>query len=750
MVWAEGEADQRQGEFEGQIRPFLAKYCFDCHSGDAAEGELQLDVLKNAAEISTTSRKSWKKVHDQVFGHVMPPEDADQPSEAERDKIVAWLETTIDHYDCTGPIDPGRETIRRLTRYEYKNTIRDLLGVEAELADDFPMDDVGYGFDNIGDVLTLSPLLMEKYLAAAEQIAAAAVITDPLEATARRRLEAVKMSGAGDDRGGWRFLTTTGEFRGQIEVPANGEYIIRTQAFADQAGDELAKMRIVVDGQEKLIEVKAEQDKPADHEFRAKLNKGKRDVVIAFTNDFYDPGNRNQNRRDRNLGVRHLEIVGPLGAEGLQYPDAHRRIFFTKPSQDVSEEDAARQILRRLATRAFRRPAADSEVDRLWRLVQLGKQRGGRFEHGIQMALTAMLVSPHFLFKIEQDATPDDKSNVRTLDDYELATRLSYFLWSSMPDEELFELAKSGTLRANLEKQVRRMLADPKAEALVENFAVQWLQLRNLAAMEPDRQRYRNWSDELRADMLTETKQFFAGVVREDCSVLELIDADYTYVNQRLARHYGLYNVLGDEFRRVKLDGSSRGGVLTMASVLAVTSNPTRTSPVKRGKWIMETILGTPPPDPPADVPDLDETAKVNPNVSLREQLEIHRRDVRCAACHRQMDALGLAMENFDPIGSWRDRDGRFEINATGKLPNGQNFSGPAELKQSLLSAQKGDFVRCLTEKLLTYSLGRGVEYYDRCTVDAIAAAAEKDGYKFSRFVIEIVESDPFQKRKSM
>ena len=747
---AADKAKRKQVEFDQLVQPFLAKYCFDCHSGDAIEGELQLDVLIDARDIAAQQRKTWKKVHDQLFGHIMPPQDSDQPGKEERTVVVRWLKTAIDDYDCNGPVDPGRETIRRLTRYEYKNTVRDLLGVEAKLADDFPMDDVGYGFDNIGDVLTLSPLLMEKYLAAAEEVAAQAVVTDPLEATARQRLAAADMRGDGSQRDGWRFLTTTGDFQGRIKVPAAGEYVVRVSAYADQAGNELARMQVSVGEEEKEFEVQSEErDQPDDCEFRAKLDAGELPVRVAFLNDYYEPRNSNPRRRDRNLSVQFVELVGPMGPSGVQYPEPHRRIFFVTPGGDLSEEQAARQILKRLALRAYRRPATDREIERLWQLVRVGKQRGGRLEHGIQLALTAVLASPQFLFKVERDAQPDDKDGIRTLDEYELATRMSYFLWSSMPDDELLELAGNNQLRASLEPQVRRMLADDKAVALVDNFALQWLQLRNLEQMEPDRRLFRGWNDRLREDMLTETRLFFQAIVQEDRSVLQLIDADFTFLNERLARHYAVDGIRGEEFQRVGIGPTARGGVLTMGSVLTVTSNPTRTSPVKRGKWIMENILGTPPPDPPADVPELEETAKVNPNLSIREQLAIHRENASCASCHQKMDVLGLALENFDGVGAWRQRDGRAEIDPAGELPGGPKFSGPRELKKALLSAQKEDFLNCLSDKMLTYALGRGVEYFDRCTVAAIVTELEKDEHRFSRLIVEIVKSEPFQKRRT-
>lgn len=744
------DAARRQQEFEQTVRPFLARYCFDCHSGDSPDGELQLDILRDSRAMATKDRKTWKKVHTRMFAHVMPPADADQPPKDQRDAMVRWLAGAIDAYDCSGPADPGRETIRRLTRYEYKNTIGDLLGVEARLADDFPLDDVGYGFDNIGDVLTLSPLLLEKYLAAAEEISQRAIVADPLAATASRRIAAHDMSATtntskpSDDA---RMLYSQGELRARYEFPADGEYLIRTHAYGDQAGDEPARLQLKLDGRDlQRFDVKATADKPADYDWRGRIERGNRQIGMAFVNDYYRPEASDPSRRDRNLAIFHTEIVGPLGEQ--TYPESHRRIFIAAPGKDISDEEAARQILRKLASRAFRRPATEAEVQRLTKLAQLGQSRGGRFEAGIQLALQAILVSPHFLFKVELDPAEGDKDGIRQLNEYELATRLSYFLWNSMPDDELFQLARRGQLRQQLAPQVQRMLRDSKADALVENFAMQWLQLRRLDDMQPDRRRFREFNGRLRADMRTETKLFFAAIMREDRSVLELVDADFTFLNERLARLYGIEGIRGEQFQRVDTGAAQRGGVLTHASVLTATSNPTRTSPVKRGKWIMETILGTPPPDPPADVPDLEETQKVNPSLSLRKQLEMHRENPSCATCHAQMDALGLAFENFNAIGAWRTRDGNSEIDPSGTLPGGEKFSGPGELKRLLLANQREDFLNCLTEKMLTYALGRGVEYYDRCAIEKIVKAIEKDNFKFSRLVIEIAKSEPFQKRR--
>jgi hypothetical protein len=377
----------------------------------------------------------------------------------------------------------------------------------------------------------------------------------------------------------------------------------------------------------------------------------------------------------------------------------------------------------------------------------MARQEGASFEESARVVLQAVLVSPHFLFRVERDPAPGEDP-VRTLGEFELATRMSYFLWSTMPDERLFELARSGKLRESLEAEVRRMLADPKADALVENFAGQWLQLRNLADAQPDRKLFAGFDEGLRDAMRTETEMFFRAIVREDRSVLELIDSDWTYLNEPLARHYGIGGVRGEEFRRVSLSGTPRGGVITQASVLTVTSNPTRTSPVKRGKWILDNILGEPPPDPPPDVPQLAEGEQARLSGSLRERLEQHRANPSCAVCHRKMDALGFAMENFDGVGAWRTRDGRFEIDPSGELPGGETFRGPAELKTILRQSGRESFVRCLSEKMLTYALGRGPEPYDRCTVDRTAKALAENDYRFSTLVLEIVRSEPFQKRK--
>jgi hypothetical protein len=450
--------------------------------------------------------------------------------------------------------------------------------------------------------------------------------------------------------------------------------------------------------------------------------------------------------------VRQFELHGPERVDPSAFPASHRRLITTRPrrSDRPSVRQAAEEVLRPFVTRAFRRPVDAEELEPLVDLVDLAVvERREPFERGIQVAVAATLVSPQFLFRIERDEQPQDDTAKRSLNDYELATRLSYFLWSSMPDSELFQLAASGRLREPrvLAAQVQRMLADPRSEALVENFAGQWLNLRNLDESSPDPDQFELFDQSLRESMRRETLEFFAAVMREDRPLTDLLNADYSYLNERLAQLYGVPGVEGDQFRRVTWPDGRRAGVLTHASILTLTSNPTRTSPVKRGKWIMENILGTPPPEPPANVPQLEESAKAAPNATLREQLELHRKDPTCASCHKQMDALGLALENYDAIGRWRDRYPQAAIDAAGKLSSGETFSGPQQLLQ-ILGERRQQFGRCLAEKMLTYALGRGLEYYDRCAVDKIVRQLEQEEYRFQALVLGIVTSDPFLMRR--
>jgi hypothetical protein len=685
----------------------------------------------------------------------MPPDDKPQPTDEQRKNVIAWIEKTIYHLDCDNAPDPGRVTIRRLNRAEYNNTIRDLLGITFRPADDFPSDDVGSGFDNQGDVLSLQPLLLEKYLSAAEKIATTAIVAnaESLVKTQRKTRQLESVGGKWDrGEGGWGILSDGG-VKGTFEIERPGEYTLRAIAGAQNVNREPAELELRQDGKAlKVFDIYAPRDRQRNYELKVKLPKGKLELSAHFLNDFYDEKASDPKRRDRNLYVTALEIQGPLEISASDYPDSHRKLIATLPSNSINVQQAALANLRPLMQRAFRRKVTEQEVLPFASLVEQAVKDGEKFEAGMQIALQAVLISPHFLFRLERDAQPNNPQQIHEIGQYELATRLSYFLWSSLPDDELFMLANQGKLHqeAVLKQQVKRMLQDPRADALTQNFALQWLNLRMLDTTSPDPKVFAGFDERLKADMRRETEMFFQTIVKEDRSIVDFLKGDFTFLNERLAKHYGLEDkakLNGDEFVRVSLAGSPRRGVLSQASVLTLTSNPERTSPVKRGKWILENILGAPPPDPPPDVPQLDATQKAQPNLTLRQQLEVHRQNAVCASCHKTMDALGFGLENFDAVGRWRDKDGKDPIDSSGILPNGDKFKGPSELT-GVLVQRKQEFARCFTEKMMVYALGRGLAPYDRCAAQEIVKAADQDQFKFSALVTQIVLSDPFRKRR--
>ena len=747
MVLATAPARGAEPGFRERVAPIVGKYCVGCHGPEKPKGKLNLAAFADE-EAVLKDRRTWAKVLEAVEGGDMPPEGKPRPSEAEAEGLTAWLQAKISTADCQLAADPGRVTMRRLNRAEYNNTIRDLVGVPFRPADDFPQDDVGYGFDNIGDVLTLSPILMERYLAAAEEIADRAIVvrTTPPNTTLQ----------AGDAEGGSPFdagkiLASEGELKVKFEAKKGGVYRFRIRAFGQQAGKDPARMEVRVNGKPAStlnkapakFDVTATLAAPAIYETPLILRPGQKVLSVAFLNDYYNPDEPDEQRRDRNLVVEWFEVQGPYDSRPI--PPSQDQILFRKPKDRGEWADCARDILARFAARAFRRPATPDEVARLIRFVDQAGADGEPFERGIQLAMTATLISPHFLYRVEVRRGPEDRPE--PLDDYELAARLAYFLWSSMPDEELTGLAQAGTLHepAILEAQARRMLRDPKARALTENFAGQWLQTRNLRNVTPDKARFPDFDEPLRQAMRAEAELFFEEVVREDRSILTFLDADFTYLNARLARHYGIDGVQGKEIRRVTLKDGRRGGIVTMGSVLTVTSNPTRTSPVKRGKWILDQVFNAPPPPPPPGVEELKDDPKAVEEASLRKRMEQHRANAECAACHAKMDPLGFGLENFDAVGAWREKDGPFPVDATGTLPSGRSFAGPAELKKVLLAKDK-EFARCLAGKLLTYALGRGLGPDDDCNVDRIAAEVAADGHKFSRLVVGVVASESFRK----
>lgn len=743
--------------FAKEVSPFVMKYCFGCHGGDKPQGDVSIGKERNTAEF-LKNRKNWEAGIRAIAENRMPPPNMPQPTQAEREKIISWAESTLSKADCEIN-DPGRVTMRRLNREEYNNTIRDLLGVtkiqlgegkQGRPADDFPNDDVGYGFDNIGDVLSLSPLLLERFLNVAEKISEVAIIAPEQTARPQNFSVAEMKATAGNVASEGRVLPTNGEIYTDYDAPRQGEYLLTVMAFADQAGEELAKMGIAVDGktlQEFSIANGARS--PRTVEVKLNLSAGKHKLAVAFLNDFYDPNNPNPRRRDRNLYVTKVQIMPPGGMpENL--PASHKRIITAKPGENgLTPDQAARKVLRPIASRAFRRPVTEVELNKLAGYVKVASKEGDSFERGIQVALQSILISPHFLFRVEMDTDPKNPKAARLLNDYELASRLAYFLWSSIPDDELNQLAAAKKLNnpTVLAAQVKRMLADDKAKALAENFGMQWLTLRNLANVSPDPQRFPEYNAELRNLMRLETEYYFAYIVENDRSILEFIDADYALLNEKMAKHYGINTVKGDSFRKVTLTDGNRGGLVTQASVLTVTSNPTRTSPVKRGKWVLEAILGTPPPPAPPNVPLLADDKKEPLKGTLRQRMEQHRKDPTCASCHNSMDAIGFGLENFDPIGKWRTRDGEGNIDPSGTLPGGKSFNGAAQLKKILL-ARKAQFTKSFSEKLLTYALGRGLERYDNCKVSDISNYVTKKDYRFSAVVTAIVLSEPFRKKR--
>lgn len=729
-----------QDVFKEKLQPFVQTYCADCHNTDEPEAGVDFDLFPTEASMLTgNGRKTWEKILGMLEIGAMPPADMEQPPTELRDELTAWLEDRLYNLDCDLVDDPGRVTVRRLNRAEYRNTIRDLLAVDFDPTNDFPSDDVGYGFDNIGDVLSLSPLLMEKYLDAAETITSRAIpVTtedDRKTVVAPDRLRSQPKLNA---RGKFLGLSSRADVWTDYRAPRDGEYQVAVLAKANQFGDEPARMELRVDGKVvRTFDVTGEM-RQADYIHPMRLARGDHKIQVSFINDKYV-----EKKGDRNLFVGRFEITQPEDRSQLN------QFIHHWPNGDTGIRDAAVSVLKPFVKRAFRGPVSDAEVSNFVNIVEMATSDGESFEQGIQYAVQAVLVSPRFLFRIEMDARPDDPMAERTVTDYELASRLSYFLWSSMPDEELFDLAERGQLRDPdvLRTQVHRLLNDSKSRALVDNFAGQWLNLQMLDEIVPDPNVFPDFDESLRNDMKGESLLLFETIMREDHSLLDFLDADFTFMTERLARHYGQEGVQGNQFQKVSLNAGRRAGILTHASILTLTSNPERTSPVKRGKWIMENILGESPPPPPPGVPELEETAKNNPMSTLREQLKLHRADPGCASCHRTMDVLGFGFENFDATGRWRDRDGDHAIDPSGELPDGNSFAGPTELVQ-LLKNRRADFARCLTEKMLTYALGRGLEYYDRCATDEILDRLEENNYRFSELVLGIVSSKPFQKRR--
>jgi hypothetical protein len=732
--------------FDRQIRPLFTKYCQTCHSGNKPEGDFSFETIKTSADLA-----SKPDLLDTMLQYLrdgdMPPVGEPQPTQQEKERIIKWLEGQIRQTQAKALRNPGRVTMRRLNRTEYNNTIHDLTGVRFKPADDFPSDDVGYGFDNIGDVLTLPPTLMEKYLNAAQQIVDEAMLPKPnLNASIKKRYPASaflpenKKAQVGPGKSA-RILNGKGDIRLGHEFFRDAEYAIRVRAYGESSEKELPHLIVKLDRQTLgEYDVKAAEASPETFQIKTQVTAGFHDIVIRFSNEAIEGEAKDGQKKERKLVLAGIEVEGPLGLPAKTEPHP---ILISAPGADLPSRDAARKVLARFAERAFRRPVAASEVDRLMVLFDKATKRSAKYEEALKLPLQAILISPHFLFRVELDT-----STAQKLNDFELASRLSYFLWSTMPDETLFDLGRHVKLSnpEELARQAERLLRDSRSAALVENFAGQWLQLRNLKLSTPDPKRFPAFDEPLRAAMQRETELFVTEVVQKNLPLSTFLDADFTFVNERLAKHYGIPDVKGKEFRKVSLAATTRRGIMTQASILTLTSNPTRTSPVKRGKWVLETILGTPPPPPVPNAGDLQEGEELKG--TLRQRMEQHRANPTCASCHNRMDPIGFGFENFDAIGAWRTKDGTFPIEPGGTLPSGQSFQTPLELV-AVLKQRDGDFRRCFTEKMLTYALGRGLESGDRIYVADIAKAAAGRGDTVSALIQEIVTSEPFRFRRS-
>jgi hypothetical protein len=802
-------------EYQRDIQPVIEEFCYDCHGDGAKKGGVAFDELNSTNDFAN-ARDVWWRALKNLRAGLMPPNKKPQPTAEQKELIARWIKTTVFEIDPQNP-NPGRVTVRRLNRVEYRNTIRDLIGVDYDTQNEFPPDDTGHGFDDISDVLTLPPMLLEKYLVAAEKIIAEAVPTEPLSVA--KDVVSGRQFRSGE--GGADLKTNSGPLSLSYYSPAcvsnmftaghAGKYQLKVdlmvnEKYVDNVFD-YNKCRFIfrVDGKELFQkEFSWEGGRPYHYDFDQDWPAG--DHQLEFELQPLTPDEKQT--RTLSMQITSVTVLGPLAKKYWVPPENYGRFFAGKiPETAAGRRAYARELLGDFARRAYRRPVDARTADRLAELAEsIYTQPGKTFEAGVAQAMTAVLASPRFLFREEAIEPALDGKAYPFVDEYSLASRLSYFLWSSMPDEELFQLAGEGKLRENLSAQVVRMLADKRSEALVKNFTGQWLQARDIETVpiearsvlareekfnpEADAMRKRflalndksddaltkdekdeltkirttlftknrrpprvDLSPDLRRAMRQETEQDFDYVLREDRSVLELLDSDYTFLNERLARFYGLTNVVGEEMRRVTLPPDSpRGGILTQGTVLAVTSNPTRTSPVKRGVFILDNILGMPPPPPPPNIPPLEDAAKnmTNRAPSLRETLALHRENPLCSSCHNRMDPLGLALENFNAMGLWRTQEYEQPIDVTGKLITGEDFKDIHDLKRILVKNHYKDFYHTLTEKMLTYALGRGLEYYDVETVDQIAARLEQAGGRPSALLMGIIESAPFQKTQGL
>jgi hypothetical protein len=752
-------------------RTLVDKYCLTCHSARSKSGGLVLEGVDLASPAA--SAETWEKVIRKVRGGLMPPVGMPHPDKAALEAFASYLETSIDTAAAERP-NPGRPILHRLNRAEYGNAVRDLLALDVDVASLLPADDSAYGFDNIGDVLGVSPMLMERYLAAAWKVSGLAV--GNVNATPTVETFRVRSDLSQNDHIEGLPIGTRGGIVIRYTFPVDGEYIIQPRLYRETVniirGLEVAHdLEVTFDGERILLtRFGGAEDEKANYlnptaagdaletrfKVRIPVKAGPHALGVAFlkkssapTVELLQPFLRERIDPITPVGIPEVDkvtIEGPFNITGAGNSPSRRLIFSCRPVAGADEGACAKTILTTLARRAYRRPPSAAEIERLQGFFNSGRRTGGSFDAGIENALAFVLVSPQFLYRFERDPEQVGADGIYRLSDLELASRLSFFIWSSIPDDQLLNLAMSGKLHtpAVLEQQVKRMLADERARALGANFAGQWLYLRNLRSLRPDEDVFPDFDDNLRQALQRETELLFETIVIEDKSVLRLLDADYTFLNERLARHYGIPNVYGDQYRRVTVTDDYRRGLLGQGSILTLNSYGNRTSPVTRGKYVLSNILGTPPPSPPANVPPLDE--KPGKVLSMRERMEEHRANPACSGCHKLMDPIGLALENFDGIGRWRTSDGGARIDASSTLWDGTAVDGPVGLRRAILGRPE-QFARTATEMLLTYALGRGLEYTDMPVVRSIVRESAAREYQFSSLVSGIVKSGPFQMR---
>jgi len=745
-------------------------YCDTCHFGPKARVGLNLESL----DLANLDDKGaiWEKLLRKLRGREMPPAGMPRPDDATYEALIKSIEAERDRVAQSRP-NPGHPTLHRLNRTEYANAIRDLLGIEVDVSELLPADDTGYGFDNIGDVLQVSPLLMERYLAAAAKISRLAVGDTTIPVS--DKTYPVSHGLNQNDRMGENMpLGSRGGTTVQHRFPVDGQYEISVALARGRANDFLGMehertLDLRLDdrrlGLFPIAAVKGRQnafgsgnDPDANIKVKVPVKAGPHTLVATFLKDTvvsediraHRDGGGNGNDKDYFEGVGSISVLGPYDVQGPGDTESRKLIFICHPAAPTEEEACAERIITNLAHRAFRRPVGPDDLSPIFTVYRQRASTAG-FEAGVRLALQSVLVSPDFIFRIELDPPAAAPGSVHRVSDVELASRLSFFLWSSMPDDELLAVAERGGLGnpSVLEAQVRRMLGDRRSRSLVKNFVGQWLFLRNIPRVQPDSVAFPNFDDNLREALEEETELLVESTLRDDRPVADLLNTDYTFVNQRLAEHYGMKGIYGNQFRRVAITDPNRRGLLGQASIMTVTSYPDRTAPTIRGKWVLEQLLGTPPPPPPPNVPALKDDSNAK-TLTMRQRMEEHRASPQCAVCHRLMDPIGFALENYDGIGRWRnsvDDAGAGTIDSSGVLPDGTEFNGPAGLRD-ILVAKKEMFVEAFTERLMTYALGRGLEEYDAPIIRKIVRDASADDQRWSSIILGVVESNPFQMRR--